>query len=414
MGRRGVAIWLAYASLAALMSARAGGIVPFEDIKGACRAHGGFWYLALGKPAGAEVFTRSLDIRLKPGEPRPLVDVPESLGGRAFTIRLEVADVSGGVLSVFSSCGANNTRAVLVSRAGWIALRFGFATGQENLSLLVRFTGAMRIRRVTLCRSFEQIYGSNGRVDLVGAAYRRFGDDEILSYPLLPAAYRDHRTGRWWCVPSGKEDGLDGARLDKSYRSLLNGPLQKEIGLPVPVRAPGGVVLCARMKGRFAFIARPEKGKPVLSHTGTEGKWSVNAIALDAAVLDADGNGVYTGVKDQKWHMANTWVDNYGTGFLEFIVLLPQNEISVKPGARSLAFQYLSTSGLKTLAIDLQPNTAGVALVNAGSSTTRILLRLGNEYLEAARVLDSAMPDCLAVKANSIYVGASAAANTKE
>ncbi len=414
MGRLGLAIWLAGASLAALIPAQAGESVPFEDIKGARRAHGDFWYLALGKPAGAEVFTRPVDIRLSPGQPLPLADVPESLRGRAFTIRLELADVRGGMLSILSPRAPNDTRAALISRDGWIALRFGPAAGQGDLPLLVRSTGALRIRRVTLCRSFEQIYGANGRVDLVGAAYRRFGDHEILSYPLLPAAYRDHRTGRWWRAPSGKEDGLDGARLDKNYYCLLSGPLQKEIGLPVPVRAPGGVILCARMKGSFAFIVRPEKGKPVLSHTGTQGKWSVNAAALDGAVLDGDGNGIYTGVKNQKWHKANTWVDNYGTGFLEFIVLLPQNEIPVRRGSRSLGFRYLSASGPQALTLALRSDTDAVALVNAGPSLTRVLLRSRGRYREAVRVLDSAVPGCLAVKANSIRVDAPAAASMKE
>lgn len=403
MGKRGLAIWLAGASLTVLIPAQAGEIVHFEDIKGARRAHGDLWYLALGKPVGAEVFTKPVAVRLRPGESRPLADVPEYLRGRAFTIRLEVADVSGGRLSIFSSRVRDDTRAVLVSRDGWVSVRFGPAHWQGNLPLSVRSAGTVRIRRVTICQSFEQLFGRNGCVDLVDAAYRRFGDEEILSYPLLPAAYRDHRTGQWRCAPCGKEDGIDGARLDKHYRSLLTGPLETEVGLPVPVRAPDGVVLCARMKGRYAFIARPENGRPALTHTGVEGKWSVNAIALDGAVLDADGNGIYTGAKNQAWHKANTWVDHYGTGFLELIVLLPQNEIPVNPpGSRSLAFQYLSTNGPRTVTIRLKPETEAIALVNAGPCSTQILLRSRNGYREATRVLDSSLPDCLPVKAGSI------------
>jgi len=405
MGRFRVAFWLAGVGLTVPVAAQAGEIVAFEDIRGARRAHAGLWYLALGNPAGAEVFTKPVDLRLRPAGTRLLADVPEYLGGRAFTVRLEVADVSGGRLSIFSPRVPDDTRATLVSRDGLVPLRFGPAQWQGALPLSVRSAGVVRIRRVTICQSFEQLFGHNGCVDLVDAAYRRFGEQEILSYPLLPAAYRDHRTGQWRCAPSGKEDGIDGARLDKHYRSLLNGPLETELGLSVPVRAPNGVVLCSRMKGRFAYIARPEKGRADLSHTGVEGQWSANAIALDGAVLDGDGNGVYTGAKNQAWHKSNTWVDNYGTGFLEFIVLLPQNEIPVNPpGSRSLALQYLSTNGPRTMTIPLEPDTEAIALVNAGPSSTQVLLRSRNGYREATSVVDSLFPGCLPVKAGSIRV----------
>ena len=406
MGGHGIIRWLTFVSLGVLVSTRAGedaGPVRFEDIRGARRSHGEVWYLALGKPTGADVFTKSMDLRLEPGESHLLVRTPAFLTGRTFTVRLDIVEVTGGMLRLESPAAPGETRAALVSRDGWVSLRFGPAGKKDALPLVVRSTGAMRIRHVTLYRSFEQLFGSDGRVDLVGAAYRRFGKDEILSYPLLPAAYRDHRTGQWQTVSANNEDGIEGTRLDKSYRSLLCGPLREELGLPIPVRAPDGVVLGARIKGRFAFITRPENAAPIISHAGTPNTWSMVAIGLNGAVLDTDGNGTYTGVKNQTWHKANTWIDNYGTGFLEFIVLLPQNEISVRPaGARKFSFSYLSTNGMKICAVELPPATEAVALVHDGPGRTRILLRSGGKYHPAAHIADSASPGFLTVKAGTL------------
>lgn len=377
--------------------------VSFSDIKGTHRAAGDVWQLALSGPADGGVITKQRDLALSAYRPTPLVDVPDHLSGKELTVLLDLADVTGGLLRLKSPVAPDDARTVMISRSGWVAVRFGPAIWEGNVTLSVCATSPVRIKQVTVYRTFAQLFGSGGRVDLLGAVYHKLGDDEIIAYPLLPAAYRHHRTGQWNRPPWGCEDGITGVRLDKSYQSFFVGPLQDEVGLDVPVRAPNGVVLCGRMKGHFAFITYPEQAKYILAWKGDAQEWSVPVIHLDGAVLDGSGNGIFAGKHKHHWAQAKTWVDNYGTGFLDFVVMLPQNEIPVSiPGATRFMFEYEASKGMKTFQLSLPAGTEGVALVNAGSSRTEVLLHSQGGYTPAGVIEDSRYPDRLAVKAGAI------------
>ncbi|MEA3400595.1 MAG: hypothetical protein U9R79_05050 [Armatimonadota bacterium] len=394
---------LAVALAVGLAAAGAAEPVPLTEIRAARRAEGQRWYLALGAPADAGVVTRECDLGLQPGRPVELMSVPAFLQRREFTVLLRLTEVSGGVLRLGSPQAPGDVRAAVVSRDGWAAICFGPVEGEGELLLQARATCSLRITQVTAYRSLEQLFGSGGRIDLVGAAFRRLGEGEILGYPLLPGAYRHHRTGQWNGPPLAVEDGIPGGRLAESYRAFFNGPLEANQGLEVPVRAPGGVILCARLKGRFAFIVYPEIAKYILFRTGEQDTWSVAQRSLDGAELDGDGNGVFTGRHKQDWNHAKTWVDNYGTGFLNFVVMLPQNEMAVPAtGARRLLMRYHSTAGLKPLDVTLPEGTDAVALLHAGPRTTAVLARSEGEYSEVTRIEDSAYRDCLAVQAGSV------------
>ena len=400
--RRSRTLMSAVAACCATVSL-AGEPIAFSDIHGARRADGKTWNLALGAPSDAGVVTRKCDIVLKPNVPVPLAEIPPYLRGKEFAVLLNLADVAGGVLRLSSPPAPDDVRCAMVSRDGWTAMRFGPVAWAGQLPLTACATSAMRVTRVTVYRRFDQIFGRAGRVDLVGAAYHKLGDSELLSYPLLPASYREPRTGQWRRPPAGSEDGIDGARLAKSYQGFLNGPLQDEQGLRVPVRAPGGVVLCGRMKGRFAIIVYPEVAKYILTWQGTEGQWTVPATSLDGATLDGNGNGVYTGLKKVTWATAKTWADNFGTGFLDFVALLPQNEIPIdRRQAGQLVLEYASTQGLRALTVNVHRDTEAVALLHSGPHRTDVLLRSQDRYTSATTVRDSVHADCLAATAGSI------------
>ena len=377
--------------------------IAFSDIRGARRADGTTWYLALGAPSDAGVVTQKCNIVLKPNVPAPLIEAPAYLRGKEFTVLLKLADVTGGVLRLSSPQAPGDVRSAMVSHDGWTAIRFGPTAWIGKLPLTVSTTSTMRVTQVTTCRRFDQLFGRAGRVDLVGASYHKLGDDELLSYPLLPASYREPRTGQWRRPPVGRKDGIDGASLRKSYQGFLNGPLQDEQGLHVPVHAPGGVLLCVRMKGRFALIVYPEAAKYILTWQGTEDEWTVPAISLDGAMLDGNSNDVYTGLKKVAWATAKTWADNFGTGFLDFVVMLPQNEIPIgQRQAGQLVLEYASTRGSKALTVDIQKNTEAVALLHSGAYRTDVFLRSQGRYTPAMSVLDSVHADYLAVTAKSI------------
>ena len=395
-----VLVWVVAVGCATASSADR--LIAFADILGARRADGTTWFLALGPPSDGGVVTKECDVVLTPAVPAPLIEVPPYLRGKEFTVLLNLSDVTGGVLRLGSPRAPEEGRSTMVSHDGWTAMRFGPITWTGRMPLEVCATTGMRVTHVTVCRRFDQLFGRAGRVGLVGAAYHDLGDGELLSYPLLPASYREPRTGQWRRPPVGREDGVDGARLLKSYQGFLNGPLQDEQGLRIPVRAPGGVVFCGRTKGRFAIIVYPETAKYVLTWQGAEGQWTVPAISLDGSTLD-DGNGVYTGRKKVTWATAKTWADNFGTGFLDFAVMLPQNEIPVARGqAGQLLLEYASTQGPKALRVDVQEDAEAVALLHAGASQTSVFVRAHNRYTQATTVQDSLHADCLAVTAGSI------------
>jgi len=361
------------------------------------------WQLALSGPADGGVVTKQLDLALEADQPALLVDVPGYLSGKEFTVLLDLVEVTGGLLRLESPAAPGDVRTAIVSRDGWVAICFGPAIWEGDAVLTVSTTSPLRIKQITVYRTFAQLFGSGGEVNLLGAVYRKLGDDEILGYPLLPGVYRHHRTGEWQHAPWGREDGITGALLEDSYRSFFTGPLQDELGLEVPVRAPNGVVLCGRMKGHFALTTYPEQAPPILVWKGDAGAWTVPVIHLDGAVLDGSGNGVFTGRHKADWHQGKTWVDNYGTGFLDFIVMLPQNEIPINvPNAARFVFEYEATAGLKTFESKLPAGTEAVALVNAGSARIDVLLRSKNGYTPAGAIEDCRYPDRLAVKAGSI------------
>lgn len=381
----------------------AGDRVAFSDIRRARWSDGATWYLALGAPSDGAVLTRECDIALAPGQASALIDVPEGFSGKDFTVRLNLTDVTGASLRIGSPKVPGHVRTALVSRDGWVSLCFGPTAWEGTLPIEARATARLRIVQVTVYRRFGQLYGTAGRVGLVGAAYHKLGAEDVLSYPLLPGSYLEQRTGRWHRPAPGSEDGIPGATLTKSYQNFLNGPLQAESGLPVPVRAAGGLILCARIKGRFAIITYPERAKYILTWAGAEGEWSTPGIRLDASVMDGDGNGTYTGLKKVEWASAKTWADNYGAGFVDFAAMLPQIEIPTQQGRTGkLLLEYRSVSGLKTLTVNTPGEAQAVALVHSGDRRTDVLLRSRGQYARLTTVEDSFHPDCLAVQAGSI------------
>ncbi len=379
--------------------------VSFDEIKGARMVEGGVWRLALAGPEVGDVITQQSDISLPEGGEARLVDVPDTFSGREFTILIRFADVSGGPVRLSSPQAPEDVRSIMASRDGWRAIRFGPLTWQGKLPITIGTARPLRITAFTVCRTFRQMFGQSGQVTLEGAVYQEFGADGLLSPPLLPGSYRHHRTRQWNPPPDGEEDGVTGAPLPDHYQPLLVGPLESEFGVPTPVRAPDGVILCARIKSRFAFIVYPEVEKYQLNRTGEADKWSIAAVRLDGALLDGDGNGVYTGYLKHDWLTGKTWVDNFGTGFLDFVALLPQNEIVLDAdGAKAVAFEFESDAGPQRLDVSLPKGAEALALVNAGPGRTRVLARVGDEYRALSVIDDSRSTNCLRVKAGSIQL----------
>lgn len=377
--------------------------VSFAQIKGARMAKGDTWRLALSGPECGDVITRRCDIALQPNRKTPLIDVPEQLSGRRFTVLLNLAQVAGGLIRLSAQGVKEDVRTVMVSRDGWQAVRFGPVDGSGEMKLAIEATAPATVRSVTVYRSFSQLFGNGGEPALVGAAYHKLGQDDLLSEPLLPGSYRHHRTGQWNPPPVTRENGIHAASLDKPYQAFLNGPLETELGIPVPVRAPDGIAFCARLKGHFAFIVYPENAKYLMTWAGEEDAWSAAALRFDGSVLDDDGNGVYTGKKKVDWAGARTWCDNFGTGTLDFIVVLPQNEVPLPDaGVTSLRFDYEAMEGTKSVGYDLPVGAVAVALVNAGPRDIKVLSRTGTQYTRIGVITDSRAENCLGVVAGSM------------
>ncbi len=382
-----------------------GAVISFGEIAGARRDEGTRWCLALGTPPDAAVLASTVDLTFTPGQAVPLVAVPATFSGGEFTVVLELAEVSAGVVRLACAGAPGDTRSVLVSRDGWVALCCGPVVWTGTATLTVSATAAMRVRQVTVLRTFEQLYGKGGTVDLVGAAYHKLGGEELLSAPLLPAADRQYRSGQWARPATGVQHGIGVGRLEQSYCGLLCGPDQDEVGLPVPVRAPGGVVLSARIFGHLALITHREQGPHNLTWGGEADRWSTCTVHLDGGELDDAPNGLYTGRHKHPWHVGRTWVENYGSGLIDYAVMLPQNEIAVSAGGRArLSLQYEADGGLKPLSLDLPADTAAVALLNVDARRTQVIARCAGKYTPLATIGDGRPVGCLAVKPGSLQV----------
>ncbi len=155
-------------------------VVSFSEIEGARRAEGDTWQLALSGPADGGVITEQLDLALEADQSALLVDVPGYLSGKEFTVLLDLVEVTGGLLRIASPAAPGDVRTAIVSRDGWVAICFGPAIWEGDAALTVSSTSPVRIKQVTVYRTFSQLFGSGGGVNLLGAVYRKFGDDEIL------------------------------------------------------------------------------------------------------------------------------------------------------------------------------------------------------------------------------------------
>lgn len=380
--------------------------VAFANIAGARIDAGDWWQLALGVPSDAGVLTTTADIRLAPGRAQTLVpDIPPFLRNHVFTVLLKADELKGGLLTLESPAAPGDRRTTMVARDGWVTIVFGPVLATGAVPIMVTSSAPLRITQATLYRTFDQLFGQFGQVTLNDAVYWKFGAGELRSYPLMPGAYRDTK-GQLVELPKAVNDGIPCVVLNKSYLTPIVGPHQMDIGLPVPVRSPGGVILCSRIKGAFAWNVYYESGQTRLEYLGKAGAWTLGGIALDGALMDSSGNGVYTGCHTQPWNEGNTWVDNYLTGKVDFLALLPQNSIPITPaGTMDFSLTYQSTNGIRTLKAVIPANATAVALVHTGDCTTQIRSIAGTNAVPVATIKDSAWPDRLAVEAESIYIG---------
>ena len=396
--------------------------ISFDSIEGAKRYDrtSRTWELACGGPTqlfrdSRPVHIEEMALRLGPGaDPVTMCTVDGVLPELRFTCAIELDECEGGVLSVQLAAADGRPlgkRACSFGRKGVVSATFcvegELPAGAGALTLTVSASGPVTVRKVIFYRTFDQLFYLDSPFPLLGATYRKYGNHERRSLCLLPSAIRDHRTKQWRVHPSAVEDGIEVGNLAKHYYTLLCVKKGTLSGIRFPISTPGGGWLCWRGKGRYTLTLMAD-GIPKYKYRnfpmGKHAEWRSQTLSMDPTFLDSDRNGIWSGHCHQAWHRGNTLIQNYATGMLDYIVVLPQNRIPLPiEGATTIEFRYLNRNRkLETCSSAVPKGAEAVGFVHVEDHVTRLLWQVRDEWREGIVVKDSLYANKLSVEADSI------------
>jgi len=396
--------------------------ISFDSIEGAKRHDlpSRTWELAYSGPTqlfrdSRSVHIEEMALRLEPGaDPVTMCTVDGVLPELRFTCAIELDECEGGILSVQLAAADGRPlgdRACSFGRKGVVSVVFcveeELPAGASALTLTVSTSGPVTVQKVIFYRTFDQLFYLDSSFPLLGATYRKYGNHERRSLCLLPSATRDHRTKQWRVFPSAVEDGIEVGNLAKQYHSLLCVKKGTLSGIRFPVSTTGGGWLCWRGKGHYTLTVMAD-GIPEYKYrnfpVGKQAEWRSQTLSVNPTFFDSDRNGIWSGHFHQAWHRGNTLIQNYGTGLLDYIVVLPQNRIPLPiEGATTIEFRYLDRNRkVKTCSSAVPKGARAVGFVHVKDHASRLMWQVGDEWREGIVVKNSLNASRLSVEAGSI------------
>ncbi len=399
-------IWQSMLFAAALSAAAAP--VSLESIAGT-RQHLPEGRIALAFGAPESLFTDGTCVAVQSGEIVPgkdaglLASLPTLQGEASFTVALFNAGATGRVQLELRNANQEIGRVEAELSAGeWSRLSLSPGSGDDR-KLTLTGDGNVKITRWTLYRSLEQIYSIGTEYPVEHVYFQNYGDGGALSAGLTPGS---HRNDRGWNTPAaGERDGVPAAIITENYQPLLSLAREAKSGIPLPVDTRNGAVLIYRVHNNPVITLYKEKEGHRNCNIGKKDAWSEGMVPLNAAELDADGNGSWNGRLAVSWNHSNTLAQSYGKGDFAFLAIQSANRIELPAGATRIAFQYDGKNGTSVAFTNPIPaGASAVAMVNIGPGATQLVWKLADGWTGGRVIRDSARSNSLVIKSDTFVL----------
>ena len=193
--------------------------------------------------------------------------------------------------------------------------------------------------------------------------------------------------------------------MEKNFIPLASFDKKTSTGIPLPVPTVNGCFVSYMIHQAPTLSFQTDNGGYKNSYTGKKDQWNFGGNSLPLSEFDVDGDGVWRGNPGQAWNSANTLVQNYGNGKIAFIAFFNQNRIDIPAGTKFFRFTYRAGNNQEAAFKTNVPELSqAVAFVKRRDGGTQLVWKINGVWTGGSVIRDSADPDCLAIKIDSINI----------
>jgi len=373
-------------------------------------------YLELAWSGPRKLFTDDTAVAVKTGnwklaaETQVIADFKALRPGVSFTCAVKAVSGSGPVKLTVSDNTGKVIASVTVkvnagqwSKAAFSAGEVKAASGEYRIA--AAGNPGIELGAVSLYRSFEQSFEQGTKAPLEGVSFHKFGSSEAVSPNLTPGSNFDGSKKCWNTAAAGVFEGVDIGEMDKNFLPLAGVSKKSDGGIKLEVPTRNGCYVNYMLFNTLTLSLQKENSGHRNCYAGKKDKWSQGSFDLVVDDVDNNKDAIWRGGAGQSWASSSTLLLNYGSGKIAYIAFLNQNRIDLPEDAKNFSFEYRgATDPAVRFQTPVPDKARSVALVKRGDGGTQLVWNINGVWTGGSVIRDSADPDCLMVRNNSITI----------